>query len=215
MIRLKDGFIKSLSAHVALKVKVVLEIGCGTGVRSVMMAKKGALVTAIEPNGNDLKVAKEQNAMDAIVYKKGQAQKLDFPSKHFDVVVFTLSLHHVPFAKMQKAIQEGIRVLKPGGYIVFFEPMFKGALFDTESLFGTYDGDERREKAYAYYSILEHTKKLKPIAELFDITVLKFDSYKDFCDTLLPTKKGKGLRNFLKKHKYTLDAERRMNIFQK
>src|SRR5436853_497024 len=47
------------------------------------------------------------------------AERLDYPSACFDVIVGIDILHHV---QIRAAIEECLRVLKPGGFAVFKEP---------------------------------------------------------------------------------------------
>jgi ubiquinone/menaquinone biosynthesis C-methylase UbiE len=82
---------------------------------------------------------------------------LDFQDESFDIVVFTLSLHHVPDLEMITAINEAIRVVKREWlHIVFLEPATDGTFFDAEIMFDACDGDERKEKELAHSAIMSH-----------------------------------------------------------
>ena len=213
MKRLKEDFIEKVDSVVKLENKTVLEIGCGSGTRSVQLAKKVRHLTAIEPVASVLNEAIKNNSLKNIDYKVGVAEKLRFSDKSFDLVVFTLSLHHVPIKKMSKAISEAIRVTKKSGYIVFLEPTHKGNFFESEIMFDACDGDERLEKSFAYYSILNN-KTYKEVTEIQDETVFKFDSVNDFILSMKPKCNKDKISSFLESSKFILRAERRINIFR-
>jgi len=42
----------------------------------------------------------------------GEAQRLDYMDSFFDMVIFSLSFHHIPKQDMETSIQEAIRVVK-------------------------------------------------------------------------------------------------------
>ncbi len=63
--------------------------------------------------------AKNNNSSQNIEYLIGKAEHLGFPNGQFDMVLFTLSLHHVPIEEMHNAINEVIRVTKKGGILYF------------------------------------------------------------------------------------------------
>ncbi len=110
-----------------LQGKKLLEIGCGSGVQTIDFVKKGAVVTAIDISEESLALTKQilnQNRMKAEV-KKIDAERMDLPSERFDLVYINCVLMH---ADQDKTIQESLRVLKPGGFLIFKESL-KGWLF--------------------------------------------------------------------------------------
>jgi ubiquinone/menaquinone biosynthesis C-methylase UbiE len=213
MKRIKEEFSDKVESVISLKGKKILEIGCGWGSRSLDLSKRCKHLIAIDPNSEALKKASELHSANNIEYKLGSAEKLEFKDKIFDFVIFTLSIHHVQTDQMATAITEAIRVTKAGGHVVFLEPAHKGTFFQAERLFDACDGDERKEIAMAYYSIL-NCKKYTEIVEIFDETIFQFDSPEDFIESLYVRKDKERLPNFLKEHNYILNAERRINIFR-
>lgn len=213
MKRIKEEFLDKVESSIPLKDAVVLEIGCGWGSRSFEIAKRCASLVAIDPSEEALGHAVELHSAKNIEYKKGSGEKLEFADKSFDIVMFTLSLHHVPIPEMAAAIEEAIRVTKSGGCIVFLEPAGKGTFFIAERTFDACDGDERKEIAMAYYSIL-NCKGYTEVAEIFDETVFRFDSTQDFIESLGVKKGVENLETFLMEHDCILNAERRINIFR-
>ena len=216
MERIQDWFMDVVDKTTPLKWKNVLEIGCGNGSRSVLLATRCNILTAIDPDLKSIlfarKVAADKNIRN-IHFELSVAQDLRYLDNSFDVVMFTLSLHHVPIPQMINAIDQAIRVVKNGGHVIVFEPTEEGSFFDAEIQFDACDGDERKQKKAAYDAIMTHPW-IKNSIEIYDKTILRFNSIKDFKDTLSPKKDLKKLSWFLEKNDFHLDANRRINIFR-
>lgn len=95
--------------------KSVLEIGCGSGGASYLLAKGGAKVQAV-----DLTAAAVKNATSVTKFyglevnvQQMDAEKLEFPDSTFDFVFSWGVLHHSQ--DTQAAFRQVSRVLKPGG----------------------------------------------------------------------------------------------------
>ena len=101
--------------------KVVLDVGCGGGILSDSMARKGAEVTGIDLSTKALRVA-QLHALEAntanVSYREisAEAMALEQPAS-FDVVTCMEMLEHVPDpASVVKACSE---LVKPGGWVFF------------------------------------------------------------------------------------------------
>ena len=198
---------------VNLKNKKILEIGCGDGFRTKQFSKvRGVIITAIDPNARSISFAKKKFNSKNITYLVAKAEKLPFKEKDFDIVVFTLSLHHIKLVR--KALQEARKVLKDKGLIVIIGPGFEGTIFQAENIFGCFDGDERKIKAKTYQVILQD-KKMKEKAEFWGKTEWQFDSLSDFKKNMHPKNNIPELKDFLNKNNYKLWGERRINVFKK
>ena len=100
----------------------VLEVGAGTGRYSVALAKEGMDVTSIELVERNLEVLREHSkGIDNIRSLQGDATNLDMlEGNSFDVTLVLGPLYHLYEAdEVNKAIDEAIRVTKPGGVIMF------------------------------------------------------------------------------------------------
>ena len=212
MKRIKDEFFKKLTGAISLTDKEVLEVGCGEGTRSKDIASACKFLFGIDPNESNIDIARKRNIPNTI-FSRGSAENLLFSDNTVDIVMFTLSFHHVPKVLMRQSIDEALRVLRPEGRIVFLEPGMNGSLFDAEIQFDAFDGDEREVKRLAYAAMMEHPR-LSSIAEVDDESVFQFDSLQDFMDSMSPKKNVPGVEPFLVQHKYVLHAERRINIFR-
>jgi len=96
---------------------VVLEIGVGLGADHQKFAEAGAILHGIDFTKKSIDHTKRRFAMSKLVSKLsiGDAELLNFPEDHFDLVYSWGVLHHTPNTK--KAISEIFRVIKPGGEI--------------------------------------------------------------------------------------------------
>jgi 2-polyprenyl-6-hydroxyphenyl methylase/3-demethylubiquinone-9 3-methyltransferase len=101
--------------------KNVLDVGCGGGILSDSMARKGALVTGIDLSVKALRVA-QLHALEAgtcnVTYREisAEAIALEQPGS-FDVVTCMEMLEHVPDpASVVKACSD---LVKPGGWVFF------------------------------------------------------------------------------------------------
>ena len=101
--------------------KAVLDVGCGGGILSDSMARKGAQVTGIDLSTKALRVA-QLHALEAntpnVSYREisAEALALEQPAA-FDVVTCMEMLEHVPDpASVVKACAE---LVKPGGWVFF------------------------------------------------------------------------------------------------
>ena len=92
----------------------VLDVACGTGVLTNEVASRlrnAAQVTGIDNNPGMLSVAMEHNK--EIRWEQGPAENLPFQDHRFDIVLCQFGLMF--FSDRVKAVQEMVRVLKPGG----------------------------------------------------------------------------------------------------
>jgi len=107
-----------------LEGKRVLEIGCGLGRHSVLLAKSGALVTAFDLSLNSVSAAHERAAMNGVsgkvAFNVAAAEALPYADASFDVIFGRSILHHL---EVYPTLSELHRVLRPGGKAAFIEPM--------------------------------------------------------------------------------------------
>lgn len=100
----------------------VLEVGAGTGRYSIALAKEGMDVTAVELVESNVAVIKENSkGIENLTAFQGDAADLSrFPDNSFDAVLLLGPMYHLYEAdEVNSAIDEAIRVAKPGGVILF------------------------------------------------------------------------------------------------
>ena len=107
-----------------LRGKRVLELGCGPGDYTIMMARRGAQVTAVDIAPASLSIT-HQRAEANRVHRAVQvnwmaAETLAFPAETFDWVVGFGLLHHADSTALAPEVR---RVLRPVGRALFREPL--------------------------------------------------------------------------------------------
>ena len=106
-----------------LRDQEVLEIGCGDGRITTQLVGKVKRLVAIDPDPAIIAEAKEN--MEGVDLHIGSGECLEFPSESFDVILFTLSLHH---QDSSLALREAKRVLRDHGRVVILEPANDGEI---------------------------------------------------------------------------------------
>jgi ubiquinone/menaquinone biosynthesis C-methylase UbiE len=110
--------------------ETVLDVACGTG--TLAIGAKRCVGPAGSVHGIDASpgmiaraTKKARTSGVEVVFKHAIAEALPYPDAHFDAVLSTLMLHHLPHHARQQCAREMGRVLKPGGRILavdFGEP---------------------------------------------------------------------------------------------
>lgn len=98
----------------------VLDVGCGVGVTPCYLAKRhGCRVVGVDIRGRMIdrsnERAKREGVEDCVEFRVADAQDLPFEDDLFDAVI-TESVTAFPEDK-QRAVNEYVRVAKPGGYV--------------------------------------------------------------------------------------------------
>jgi SAM-dependent methyltransferase len=96
-----------------------LEVGCGPGHVTAMMAETGATVTGVDLVPAMVETARRLHPN--LEFVEANAEQLPFADDAFDVVLANFVIHH--FARPDVVCTEIRRVLKPGGRFVFAGPI--------------------------------------------------------------------------------------------
>jgi ubiquinone/menaquinone biosynthesis C-methylase UbiE len=94
-----------------------LDIGCGEGVETRLLARRGATMIGIDLSQKFVSHAAEAGAPVGIRYVNASGSALPFVAESFDFVVACMSL--MDMADRDGAVREAYRVLKPGGFFQF------------------------------------------------------------------------------------------------
>ena len=99
----------------------ILEIGAGTGRYSIALAKAGHHVTAVELVESNLAVLRQNSAgLSSLAAYQGDATDLSrFADNSFDVTLLFGPMYHLYDNRdVHRALDEAIRVTRPGGVIL-------------------------------------------------------------------------------------------------
>jgi ubiquinone/menaquinone biosynthesis C-methylase UbiE len=97
----------------------VLEVGCGTGVFTRVLAALPQVRSVVGVDLAESLVEKARELAPGLRFEQGDARSLPFGDASFDVVVFDSTLSHVP--EPGRALGEAFRVLRPGGLLAAFD----------------------------------------------------------------------------------------------
>ncbi len=97
----------------------VLDIGCGTGEFSRLLAHRSSEVLAIDLSPNMIEIAKQRSQeFSNINFQVTDILKWQFPEKKFDVIVSIATLHDLPVESLLPKLKAA---LKPGGKLVILD----------------------------------------------------------------------------------------------
>ena len=109
----------------------ILDMGCGRGAVLLMAAQRLTtgratgvdLWRSVDQSGNSLEATRRnaiaEGVADRVELHTGDMTALPFEDSSFDVVVSSLAIHNISrSADREKAIEEAVRVLRPGGRLM-------------------------------------------------------------------------------------------------
>lgn len=164
----------------------VLDVGCGPGFFSVLLARLGYEVTAVDYTENMLAEARK-NAVHYgvdIDFRRMDAQKLDFEDGIFDLVISRNVLWNLE--QPEQAYREWLRVLKPNGTVMNFDGNFYYYVTDAEY------GDRTRWEhkhmqginAHSIDRIGEHLPMARRLRPEWDVQELQKLGAKEVCSNV-------------------------------
>lgn len=122
-----------LISQIPKQSRQVLEIGCGTGRFSRLLAQHAEKVLAIDLSPVMIRVARERSKLyPNIDFVNVDVMAYQFPDNQFDYIATLTTLHHLPIGTILKKIRTA---LKPGGIFVCLDLYQRSSLTDF-----TFDG---------------------------------------------------------------------------
>lgn len=96
-----------------------LDIGCGEGSDTRLLAKLGARMIGLDVSKRFIYHARQKEIAEplGIRYENASAWAIPFSKNSFDFVTSTMALMDIP--ESERAIAEAFRVIKPGGFMQF------------------------------------------------------------------------------------------------
>jgi len=143
------------------EIKNVCDIGCGVGLLSNSLGKKGFKVHGYDMDKNAIKLARLNKSKNTEFFV-GNVYNLKNKSK-YDAVISTSMLEHVK--DDVKALKNMNKVMKPGGYLLLGVPYQMKYWTIQDKMWGHYRRYEKKE--------LEHKLKLAG----FDVKKIRYIGY--------------------------------------
>jgi ubiquinone/menaquinone biosynthesis C-methylase UbiE len=102
-----------------LEAETIIDLGCGTGLLTVELAKRGHKMTGIEPSEAMLAVARQKPYADQIKWIQGSFEQMD--KIHADMVLMTshVAQFFLDDKEWRAMLQAAHKVLNKGGHLVF------------------------------------------------------------------------------------------------
>ena len=97
----------------------ILDVGCGTGMLGAALRQAGLDVVGIDESMGMLGECRQRQA---ILCVRGSSARLPFGSDSMDAAICIATLHHIENPEqVQATVQEMLRVVKPGGWILLWD----------------------------------------------------------------------------------------------
>lgn len=200
-----NKYIQAINSYAPLTGTRILEIGCGSGRMTSDLAHYAASIVATDTNATLLEQAKTNIHAKNIEFLYTPDGAPDFPAGSFDLVIYSLSLHHIPDDKMIDNLRHSGNLLHEKGTIVVIEPGNSGSFLQIKKHFGAGSGDETREKNAAIKALRNLDGWILSPTYHFDVDFLFIDEF-DFLTHKLPgyrdlsAEKLSELKSVLKRH---------------
>jgi cyclopropane fatty-acyl-phospholipid synthase-like methyltransferase len=106
----------------------LLDVGCGTGVRTHALARRGMRVDGIDFSDSQLTMARaladQKNVPDVAFFQRDIVND-DWAGRHrqYDAVFVCALLHHLAYDELGRVFEHLSRSVKPGGHAYLYEPL--------------------------------------------------------------------------------------------
>ena len=142
----------------------VLEIGAGTLAHLPFVRHRFSRYIASDFDQVVVEAAKDEPLPAGVELLQLDGTSLPFEDDSFDRLIATHVLEHIPFPHL--AIQEWVRVLRPGGVLSLILPCDPGWAWRLGRCFGPRERAMRSGLPYDYYMAREHVNSIHNLANI-------------------------------------------------
>jgi ubiquinone/menaquinone biosynthesis C-methylase UbiE len=108
-----------LASHLPARCGRALDVGCGTGSFSRLLAARCDEVLGIDLSPNMIRVARERSkGLPNLTYRVEDVRTWQFPDSGFDCVSSIATLHHLP---VEESLVRMARAVRPGGVLLVLD----------------------------------------------------------------------------------------------
>jgi ubiquinone/menaquinone biosynthesis C-methylase UbiE len=123
-----DIYHNHLAHHIPPLCENALEVGCGAGEFTRLLASRARSVVALDLSSQMVRLAKSQSAgYKNIEYLLGDFMRLSLPDKAYDCIVSIATLHHLPSGQ---ALLKMKNALKPDGVLIIHDLVADDGIID-------------------------------------------------------------------------------------
>ena len=120
----KERVLKLIDSLSLPEATYALDLGCGTGLMCVELLRRGFRVLGVDVAEGMLELARK-NCADQVLasqadFRLGNAEQIEFEDASFDLVVAMGLIEYLRWDRW--SLQQMLRVLKPGGYLIVTAP---------------------------------------------------------------------------------------------
>jgi S-adenosylmethionine-dependent methyltransferase len=150
----------------SLQNKRILEIGCGTGSSTIVLAEQGAKITGIDIDEGALLVAKERSKIYGVHVEvrslNAQDISSNFHTTKFDLIIFFACLEHMTIAERLSSLRDAWEMLPTDGLLAVMETPNRLWYFDGHTSMLPFFHWLPNELAFAYskFSSRENFREL-------------------------------------------------------
>ncbi|MDZ5078965.1 class I SAM-dependent methyltransferase [Nesterenkonia sp. HG001] len=97
----------------------ISDIGCGTGVLGVELARRGLQVTGVDPAAAMIEAARSRPGGETVTWIQGTAERLRTAVADFAVMEGHVAQYFLPRGEWDEVLRQAHRNLVPGGWLAF------------------------------------------------------------------------------------------------
>ena len=171
------SILESYLSHITFPNKArVLEIGCGSGPITEVLAQWAGVAEAVGVDPSPVMLEKARGLRGSIAnlsFHEGDGQALTFEDETFDVAVLHTLLTHIP--DPEAVISETFRVLRPGGWLAIYDGDYETITISNhpQDPLGTCVENFKE----SYINDLYIVRKLSPLVTSGGFRIIRFDSH--------------------------------------